>query len=106
MRYYDAVIGSLRRGGFTIELAAHAFAVIDAFVYGFMLQELSMPIQTREDLAGVADTILQALPVDEYPHFAEMILDHALQPGYSYGDEFEFGLDLILDAFEQRISEA
>jgi hypothetical protein len=26
-----------------------------------------------------------------------MLTEYALKPGYSYGAEFEFGLDLILD---------
>ena len=33
----------------------------------------------------------------EYPHPAEMVIDHAMKPGYDYGEEFDFGLDLILD---------
>ena len=37
----------------------------------------------------------------EYPHLAEMITDHAMQPGYDYSEEFEFGLDLILDGLER-----
>jgi hypothetical protein len=32
--------------------------------------------------------------------------EHVLQPGYDYGDEFEFGLDLVLDGLEQLVSEA
>jgi hypothetical protein len=34
------------------------------------------------------------------PH--ELIRDHAAQPGYRYGDEFTYGLDLILDALERE----
>ena len=36
-----------------------------------------------------------------YPHLAEMITEHAMKPGYDYADEFEFGLDLILDGMER-----
>lgn len=38
------------------------------------------------------------------PHLAEMIVEHALQPGYDHRTEFEYGLDLILDALETRRS--
>jgi hypothetical protein len=38
---------------------------------------------------------------DEYPHLTELTVQHVLQPGYDYGDEFEFGLDLILDGLER-----
>jgi hypothetical protein len=49
----------------------------------------------------VAQDILRELPADEYPHLAEMIIEHAMKPGYAYADEFEFGLDLILDGLER-----
>jgi len=29
-----------------------------------------------------------------------LTIEHILQPGYDYGDEFEFGLDLVLDGLE------
>ena len=105
LRYYDSTIGSLRRAGFSIALAAHAFAAIDAYVYGFGLQELSLPFEDETDVGEVAEALLLALPPDEYPHLTEMILDHALQPGYNHGAEFAWGLDLILDGFEQHLSE-
>ena len=40
-------------------------------------------------------------PAGEYPHLTELTVEHVLQPGYDYGDEFEFGLDLILDGLER-----
>ena len=101
LRYYDAVIGCLREGGFSIALAAHALAAIDAYVYGFGLQEMSLPFDTEEEAADVAGALLEALPADEYPYMAELIVDHVLRPGYDFGAEFEWGLDLILDGFER-----
>lgn len=103
MRYYDAVIGCLRTSGFSVAMAAHAFSVLDSYIYGFVLQETGMPFETEEELSGVAEAILQQLPVDEYPHFFELITEHALQPGYSYAAEFEFGLDLILDGLGREL---
>jgi len=97
LRHHDSVIGSLREAGFTIEMAAHAISVMDGYIYGFALQQRSLPFHTSEDVAKIAENILRELPAAEYPHFAEMIVEHALKPGYDYGDEFEFGLDLILD---------
>ncbi len=32
-----AVIGSLRKGGLSIEMAAHALSLLDSYVYGFAL---------------------------------------------------------------------
>ena len=45
--------------------------------------------------------MLEPFPPDEYPNLVEFITDHAMQPGYDYGDEFEYGLDLILDGLER-----
>jgi AcrR family transcriptional regulator len=101
LRHHEAVIGSLREGGFSIEMAAHAFSVLDSYIYGFALQEASLPFDTGEETAELAEMILKQLPADEYPHFIELTVEHVLQPGYDYGDEFEFGLDLILDGLER-----
>lgn len=106
LRYYDAVIGSCREAGFSIALAAHAFSAIDAYVYGFGLQELALPFEDETDVGDIAEALLRALPPDEYPHLTEMILEHALQPGYDYSAEFAWGLDLILDGFERLHREA
>jgi AcrR family transcriptional regulator len=101
LRHHDAVIGSLRAAGFTIDMAAHAFSVMDGYIYGFALQQINLPYHTSEEGTAVAETILRQLPADKYPHLAEMFIEHAMKPGYSYAEEFEFGLDLILDGLEQ-----
>ena len=98
LRHHDAVIGVLRAGGFSVAMAAHAFSVIDSYLYGFVLQELSLPFTNPDELEEVAATMFSDLPVDAYPHLRELAMEHALQPGYDYGDEFEYGLTLILDA--------
>ena len=50
--------------------------------------------------------ILAALPEGQLPYFREGTLEHALQPGYDFGDEFEVGLDLILDGLAQQLASA
>ncbi len=101
LRHHDAVIGSLRRGGFSIEMAAHAYSVLDSYIYGFALQEASLPFETAEETADVAEMIFKQFPPDEYPYLTELTVEHVLQPGYDYGTEYEFGLDLILDGLER-----
>jgi AcrR family transcriptional regulator len=101
LRHHDAVIGRLRDGGFSIEMAAHAFSVLDSYIYGFALQEASLPFDTAEQTAELAQTILAQFPAGDYPHLAELTTEHVLKPGYDYGSEFEFGLDLILDGLER-----
>jgi AcrR family transcriptional regulator len=101
LRHHDAVIGSLRHAGFSIEMAAHAYSALDSYIYGFALQEASLPFDTEEETAEVAEMIFKQFPADGYPHLTELTVEHVLQPGYDYGNEFEFGLDLILDGLER-----
>jgi AcrR family transcriptional regulator len=100
MGHHDSVLGSLRKAGFTVVMAAHAFSVIDGYVYGFALQQINIPLQSREQVTEVGENILRQL-AGQFPHLAEMITEHAMKPGYDYADEFEFGLDLILDGLER-----
>ncbi|WP_043638851.1 TetR/AcrR family transcriptional regulator [Nonomuraea candida] len=104
LRHHDAVLGVLRRAGFTLAMAAHAVSLIDSYVYGYVMQEANLPIATPGDVEEVAGGILESLPADELPHLAEMIAEHALRPGYDHTSEFGYGLDLILDALEARRS--
>src|SRR5437899_12743583 len=91
LRHHDAVIGCLRNAGFSVQLAAHAFSVLDSYIYGFALQERSLPFDTPQRTAELAQEILARFPVDEYPHLAELTAEHVLQPDYDYGNEFAFG---------------
>jgi AcrR family transcriptional regulator len=101
LRHHDAVIGSLRAGGFDIGMAAHAYSVLDSYIYGFALTKMNLPFETSDDVADVAQSMLQPFPPDEYPHMLEILTDHVMKPGYDYGEEFEYGLDLILDGLER-----
>ena len=100
LRHHDAVIGRLRAAGFSVEMAAHAYSVLDSYIYGFALTKMNLPFDTSEEVAEVAETMLQPFPVNEYPNLVEFITDHALKPGYDFGNEFEYGLELILDGLD------
>ncbi len=97
LRHHDAVIGSLRESGFSVSMAAHAFSVLDSYIYGFVLQEQNLPFATTQELEGVAEIMLSQMPEGDYPYLTELMVEHALKPGYAYAHEFEFGLELILD---------
>jgi Tetracyclin repressor-like, C-terminal domain len=97
LRHHDAVIGCLRNAGFSIEMAAHAYSILDSYIYGFTLNEQSLPFEAPQDVAQVGQDMLRDLPMNQYPSLTEFIVEHAMKPGYAYGDEFKFGLDLILD---------
>jgi len=101
LRHHDAVLAALRTAGFSVEMAAHAYSLLDAYIYGFTLNELSLPLDTHEAVAGVAEQILEENPAGAYPYLAEMAADIVMKPGYDYGDEFEYGLDVILDGLQR-----
>lgn len=103
LRHHDAVLGCLREAGFSLALTGHAFAVLDAHLYGFLVQELSLAFDGEQDLAELGEQILTALPEGQLPYFREFTLEHALQPGYDFGDEFEVGLELLLDGLAARL---
>jgi AcrR family transcriptional regulator len=102
LRHHDAVIGSLRAGGFTIIGAAHAFSVLDSYIYGFVIQELALPFKSSDELEAVGEGMMARMPEGEYPHLMEMFTDRAMQPGYDYADEFEVGLELVVDGLARR----
>jgi AcrR family transcriptional regulator len=104
LAHHDAVIGSLLSAGFDMAMAAHAYSALDAYIYGFALTKLSLPFEPAAEVAEVAETMLQPFPVNAYPNLAAFITEHAMQPGYDYGDEFEWGLDLVLDGIEGRLA--
>jgi len=100
LTHHDAVLGCLRRGGMSIEMTAHAYALIDAYIYGFALQEANLPATSGADLAELAAAIVVQFPDGAYPHLVEFTTEHVLQPGYDFTREFDFGLDLVLDGLE------
>ncbi len=68
--------------------------------YGFVLQEISLPFDDGDDLGDMIDTMLPPSTAEAYPHLTELASEFVLRPSYSYGDEFEFGLRVILDALD------
>ena len=101
LRHHDSVIRTFREASFSIKQAIHAFSVLDSYISGFALQELTMPFDTPGELADAAESILGQFPADEYPHLAETITEHVTKSGYDYADEFQVGLDLILNGLER-----
>ncbi len=100
LRHHDAVLGCLRGGGLSLQLTAHAYAVLDSYLYGFALEEANLPVGGRGEIAETAERLIEPLPAGEYPHLVELATEHVLRTGYDFGDSFEFGLDLLLDGLE------
>ena len=98
LRHHDATLAALRIAGFTIELAAHAYALLDSYVYGFAVQEAAVP----PDAGGeVTEAIMRRFAAGEYPYLVEMATEYVLRPGYDFGHQFRFGLEIILDGLER-----
>ncbi|MEO8093599.1 MAG: TetR/AcrR family transcriptional regulator C-terminal domain-containing protein [Pseudolysinimonas sp.] len=105
LRHHDAVLGSLRGAGFSIDAAAHAYSLMDSYIYGFAQTQMNLPLETPAQIAEVGNELLRQFPVDEYPHLAEMI-EHAMKPGYNHSSEFEFGLDVVLEGLGRTVRSA
>jgi AcrR family transcriptional regulator len=102
LRHHDAVIGCLRAAGFDMATVAHAYSLLDSYIYGFALTQMTLPFEALDDIADMAQTMLEPFPPGEFPNLSDFVTEHAMQPGYDYADEFEYGLDLILDGIERE----
>lgn len=94
LRHHDAVLGYLRSAGFGVRAAGHVFSLVDAYVYGFVLQERQLPF----DAPDVARALLDAPALADLPHLRAFTREVVLTGGYDYADEFDVGLGVVLDA--------
>ena len=106
LRYFDWVLGTLRRAGFTLELAVRAFSVLDSYIYGFGRQQLNLSASGDIEPEELAEAFLRAIPADEYPYLREIVVDYAMDSGHDESADFEFGLDLILDGLQRLLDRA
>ncbi|HSU35251.1 MAG TPA: TetR/AcrR family transcriptional regulator C-terminal domain-containing protein [Propionibacteriaceae bacterium] len=97
LRHHDAIIGALRGAGFSVTMTAHAFALLDSYIYGFALSEATLPINGPETVAETAESMMAQYSIEAYPSLLEFSTEHIMKPDYDFGREFQFGLDLILD---------
>ena len=88
------------RAGLHREIGAGEIGQGGDLAPGFVQQEQSLPIQDPHVLDAMAAELMAAELAQAYPHVAELVAEHASQPGYSYGQEFEVGLPLMLDGLE------
>lgn len=93
LAHHEAVLEVLRSAGFDVAATAHAYAILDAFVYGFALQEAMLG---SIDLEGSAPEITAGLDMRDAPRMAELAAEHVMRPGYAFGESFEVGLRMVL----------
>jgi len=104
LTHHNEVLGCLRRAGLSLELTGHAYALIDAFVYGFAIQEANLPAASAQEKNDLVENVVGSVDMGEYPYLMEFTTKHVLQPNYNFGNEFEFGLNLILDGLANAAS--
>jgi AcrR family transcriptional regulator len=103
---HEAVLGCLRESGLSFRAAVHAYSLMDAYIYGFALQEKGLPFDAPEETAQVMQRQRENVPeMDNYPYLVEATAELA-KAGYDYDTEFEFGLDVILDGLERLRDDA
>jgi AcrR family transcriptional regulator len=104
LRHHDSVISRLRAAGFDVASTAHAYSLLDSYIYGFAMTKAKLPFETSEQVGDVAAAMLAPFPANEYPNLVEFLAEHVMKPGYDYENEFTSGLDLILDGLERRLA--
>jgi AcrR family transcriptional regulator len=99
--HHEAMLGCLRRGGLSWQLTAHAYAILDSYIFGFAFEEATLPASGGEGFAEVAQEIAATFDPYDYPTLTAFTVEHVLQPGYNFGHSFEFGLDLIITGLDR-----
>ncbi len=100
LRHHEAVLACLRRAGFSVLMATHANWLLDSYVYGFAMQEASLPFDTADELADMAEAVyLPQLPPDEFPYLNESAAA-LVAAGFDPAEQFIFGLELVLAGLE------
>lgn len=97
LAHHNATLGCLRAGGFTVRQAAQAYAVLDSQLFGFVLQEQSLPEVTSESIRSLGGNILAANSSADLPYLAEIYQDVLALPGYEFGHDFNFGVELVIE---------
>ena len=100
LAHHDAVLANLFAAGFSPGQATRVYNLIDSYIYGFAIQEKTLPISSEAELATLGPEMLNQFGPDAYPHLAA-VAEALIGAGFRYADEFEPGLDLILDGLER-----
>jgi hypothetical protein len=103
----ESLLGTLRAAGFSAELTYRAYHVLDSYVVGFTLWQVTMDLPAdTADLAALGADFLRELPTAQFPFVAEHVQQHLRPTAPEAGSDFAFGLDLILDGLERLRSPA
>jgi hypothetical protein len=82
--HHNATMGCLREAGFGFREAVHAYNLLDAYIYGFALQESTIPFETPEESGDMAANTVGERG-DEYPYLAEVVVELGAR-GFDYAE--------------------
>ena len=103
LRYHNDTMACLREvAGFSFPTAVHAFSVMDSYIYGYAQIANRLPSDVPAEAEARQDLVTddQAALAEAFPYLAQIAVElRAIN--YDYAQEFEFGLNLILDGIEQ-----
>lgn len=71
LQFMEQTLACLAAAGFALIDADHVTNAFDSFVYGFVLQELRMPLQPA-DYSAAAGRFLSGIDTGRYPHFTAL----------------------------------
>ena len=100
LSWMDGILGRLRSAGFSPEMTHHGYHALDSHIVGFTLWLLPY-LALASDMPDLADQLLAGNALADLPHLVEHIGVHMAPGGPDDINEFEFGLDLILDGLER-----
>lgn len=94
LKHHEAILETMRRSGFSVRAAAHGYAILDAFVYGFAFQEALLG---SIGLDSEPEQLAEGLELSSRPRLAEMVRLYLEGSGFRFSDSFGVGLRLTLD---------
>ena len=103
LRYLDGLMGLMRDGGFSWDLVHHSLHALGSRAFGFSQEMFTPAAGAPTDVDAAAAEAM----ADQFPNLAGMMADIVHDdPESTLGwcddqEEFEFGLDVILDGLDR-----
>lgn len=100
--YMEWLLRTLRGAGFSPRMTHHAYHILDSHVVGSSLWEAGITAAIPKGaIPDLAKTVLQRVPIAEYPYFHEHAQQHIGKVTKGDKHPFELGLDLILEGLDR-----
>ncbi len=104
LNHHDQVISCLLNSGFSLEQVGHAYSLLDAYIFGFAIQDQNLPFENDNEIEALATKIVETFPEGHLNAFRNFTLNYVLQPGYSFDREFEIGLNATIEGVKTLLN--